>query len=43
MGANMVRRLLKAGHVCIVFDKSQKAVEKLVEEARRAPPRSMTS
>ena len=32
MGANMVRRLLKAGHVCIVFDKSQKAVEKLVEE-----------
>ena len=25
-------RLLKAGHMCIVFDKSQKAVEKLVEE-----------
>src|SRR5512132_842172 len=33
MGANMVRRLLKAGHVCVVFDKSQKAVEELVEES----------
>jgi 6-phosphogluconate dehydrogenase len=32
MGANMVRRLLKAGHDCVVFDKSQKAVEELVQE-----------
>src|SRR4029077_1457360 len=27
MGSNMVRRLLKAGHNCVVFDVSPKAVE----------------
>jgi 6-phosphogluconate dehydrogenase len=32
MGANMVRRLLKAGHRCVVFDMSPKAVEELVGE-----------
>jgi len=32
MGANMVRRLLKAGHRCVVFDRSPKAVEELVKE-----------
>ena len=32
MGANMVRRLLKGGHQCVVFDMSPKAVEELVEE-----------
>jgi 6-phosphogluconate dehydrogenase len=32
MGANMVRRLLKAGHECVVFDMSPKAVEALVKE-----------
>src|SRR5262245_38980202 len=32
MGANMVRRLLEAGHQCVVFDMSAKAVEELVEE-----------
>src|ERR1700745_165204 len=32
MGANMVRRLLKAGHECVVFDLSPKAVEELVQE-----------
>jgi 6-phosphogluconate dehydrogenase len=32
MGANMVRRLIKGGHQCVVFDMSPKAVEKLVEE-----------
>ena len=32
MGANMVRRLLKAGHQCVVFDRSPKAVQELVEE-----------
>jgi 6-phosphogluconate dehydrogenase len=32
MGANMVRRLLKGGHECVVFDRSPKAVEELVEE-----------
>jgi 6-phosphogluconate dehydrogenase len=32
MGANMVRRLLRAGHDCAVFDMSPKAVEALVQE-----------
>jgi 6-phosphogluconate dehydrogenase len=32
MGANMVRRLLKAGHQCVVFDQSPKVVEELVRE-----------
>jgi 6-phosphogluconate dehydrogenase len=32
MGANMVRRLLKGGHQCVVFDVSQKAVGELVQE-----------
>src|ERR1700683_1560657 len=32
MGANMVRRLLRAGHDCAVFDMSPKAVEGLVKE-----------
>ncbi len=32
MGANMVRRLLRGGHECVVFDVSPKAVEELVHE-----------
>ena len=32
MGANMVRRLLKAGHQAVVFDRSPKAVEELIGE-----------
>ena len=32
MGSNMVRRLLKAGHECVVFDTSAKVVEQLVGE-----------
>jgi 6-phosphogluconate dehydrogenase len=32
MGANMVRRLLKAGHQCVVFDRSPRVVEELVKE-----------
>jgi 6-phosphogluconate dehydrogenase len=32
MGANMVRRLLKGGHQCVVFDMSPKAVVELVQE-----------
>jgi 6-phosphogluconate dehydrogenase len=32
MGANMVRRLLKAGHQCVVFDRSPKAVSELVQQ-----------
>ena len=32
MGANMVRRLLKGGHRCVVFDRSSRAVDELVKE-----------
>jgi 6-phosphogluconate dehydrogenase len=32
MGANMVRRLLRAGHSCVVFDRSAKSVEQLSSE-----------
>src|SRR6202142_253733 len=32
MGANMVRRLLKGGHRCVVFDRSAEAVGDLVRE-----------
>ncbi|HSE75468.1 MAG TPA: decarboxylating 6-phosphogluconate dehydrogenase [Dongiaceae bacterium] len=32
MGANMVRRLLKGGHECVVFDMSPKAVADLAKE-----------
>jgi len=51
MGANMVRRLLRDGHECVVYDHNPEAVEQLVTEgasgvtslhelaARLAPPR----
>jgi len=32
MGANMVRRLLRGGHQCVVFDRSPKSVSDLVQE-----------
>jgi 6-phosphogluconate dehydrogenase len=32
MGANMVRRLIKGGHECVVFDMSPKAVKELTKE-----------
>jgi 6-phosphogluconate dehydrogenase len=32
MGANMVRRLLKGGHPCVVFDRSPKAVQELTQD-----------
>jgi 6-phosphogluconate dehydrogenase len=32
MGGNMVRRLLKGGHQCVVFDRSPKAVDDLASE-----------
>ena len=32
MGANMVRRLIKKGHNCVVFDRSPKTVDDLVRE-----------
>jgi len=44
MGANMVRRLLKGGHQCVVFDMSAKAVAELAKEkAVRAPLRWQSS
>ena len=32
MGANMVRRLIKNGHQCVVYDRSPQAVAELVKE-----------
>jgi len=32
MGANMVRRLMKGGHECVVFDRSPEAIKELVKE-----------
>jgi 6-phosphogluconate dehydrogenase len=32
MGANMVRRLLKKGHECVVFDRTPEVVKRLVDE-----------
>ena len=39
MGANMVRRLMNNGHSCVVFDRSPKAVNELVEEKAAGSPR----
>src|SRR3984885_7138235 len=32
MGANMVRRLIKGGHECVVYDRTPKVVEQLVQD-----------
>ena len=32
MGANMVRRLMRGGHQCVVFDRNPEAVQRLVDE-----------
>jgi 6-phosphogluconate dehydrogenase len=32
MGANMVRRLIKGGHECVVYDRSEKMVKELIAE-----------
>jgi 6-phosphogluconate dehydrogenase len=32
MGANMVRRLIRKGHICVVFNRSPQAVNELVKE-----------
>jgi len=32
MGANMVRRLIRGGHQCVVFDRSQQTVKELAKE-----------
>ena len=53
MGANMVRRLIRSGHQCVVFDRKAEAVASLANEgavgaisledlaARLAPPRAV--
>ncbi len=38
MGANMVRRLLKGGHRCVVFDMSPHAVKELTQEKAVGAP-----
>ena len=35
MGANMVRRLMRAGHQCVVFDRSAAAMQDLAQRGRR--------
>lgn len=32
MGANMVRRLMRSGHTCVVFDRAREAVDALAKE-----------
>ena len=41
MGANMVRRLIKGGHQCVVFDRSPDVVQDLVKRFRNLPPEQM--
>ncbi len=36
MGANMVRRLLKGGHKCVVYDRNAQAVQELAKEGATA-------
>ena len=44
MGANMVRRLMRGGHACVVYDRSTEAVSALAQEgARWASVRGATS
>ena len=40
MGANMVRRLMRGGHQCVVYDRSAAAVAALAKEGAPARPRS---
>ena len=35
MGANMVRRLIRAGHECVVFDRNRASVQALAREGAR--------
>ena len=43
MGANMVRRLLRDGHQCVVYDIHPEAVQTSSRRARSARRRSRTS
>jgi 6-phosphogluconate dehydrogenase len=35
MGANMARRLMRGGHECVVFDRSQKAIDELAADGAK--------
>src|ERR1043166_256301 len=35
MGANMARRLIRGGHECVVFDRSQQAIDELVADGAK--------
>jgi len=35
MGANMTRRLIRGGHDCVVYDRSQKAIDELVADGAK--------
>src|SRR5262245_27859062 len=35
MGANMARRLIRGGHECVVFDRSEKAIDTLVADGAK--------
>ncbi|MBV9770516.1 MAG: decarboxylating 6-phosphogluconate dehydrogenase [Bryobacterales bacterium] len=35
MGANMVRRLIRSGHECVAFDRSQKAIDELIADGAK--------
>jgi 6-phosphogluconate dehydrogenase len=39
MGANMARRLIRGGHECVVFDRSQKAIDELVADGAKGTVR----
>ena len=43
MGTNMVRRLLRAGHQCVVYDLHPEAAQALIKEGRSERRRSRTS
>ena len=40
MGGNIIRRLMKAGHHCVVFDVDAKPCRHLAKRAPQAPGRS---
>src|SRR5215472_14761166 len=35
MGANMARRLIRGGHDCVVFDRSQEAIDELAADGAK--------
>ena len=43
MGANLVRRLQRAGQDCVVYDVNAAAIEPMIGEGRPARPVSRTS